>query len=197
VGTSPGRAGHSSERIRLSPALRKFALASHLVVAIGWIGAVLVYLALATAAEMSDNPDTVRAAWIAMELSGWYVIVPLAVASLITGVIMGASTRWHLFRHYWVVFSLALTTFAAAVLVLHMPTVSSKADAARVGGPEELAALGGDLAHPLIGLLVLLAVLVLNVYKPRGMTRYGQRKQAEERVPSPEQRHTQAEAAPG
>ena len=183
----------------MSPALRKFALASHLVVAIGWIGAVLVYLALATAAEISDSPDTVRAAWIAMELSGWYVIVPLAVASLITGVIMGAGTRWHLFRHYWVVFSLVLTTFAAAVLVLHMPTVSSKADAARAGDPADLAVLGSDLAHPLIGLVVLLAVLVLNVYKPRGMTRYGQRKHAEKRSPSPDQRlgQTQAETAPG
>jgi hypothetical protein len=40
----------------------------------------------------------------------------------------------------------------------------------------------GDLLHPALGLVVLLAIQVLNVYKPQGMTRYGQRKQAEERA---------------
>lgn len=172
----------------MSPGLRKVALASHLVFAIGWIGSVLAYLALATAAEVSDNPDTVRAAWIGMELAGWYVIVPLAIAALITGFVMASGTRWGLLRHYWVVFSLVLTSFATAVLVLHMPTVSSQADAARVADPAQLLELGSDLEHPLIGLLVLLAVLVLNVYKPRGLTRYGQRKQAGQPERGPERR---------
>lgn len=164
----------------MSPRLRKVALAAHLVFAIGWIGAVLAYLALATAAEVGDSPDTVRAAWIGMELTGWYVIVPLAIASLITGLVMAIGTRWGLFRHYWVVFSLVLTSFATTVLVLHMPTVSSHADVAREADPARLASLGSDLEHPLIGLFVLLAVLVLNIYKPRGMTRHGHRKQQAE-----------------
>src|SRR5918992_1620811 len=159
----------------MSPALRKIALASHLVFAIGWIGTVLAYLALATAAEVSESPDTVRAAWIAMEITGWYVIVPLAVASLITGLVMATGTRWGLFRHYWVLFSLVLTSFATAILVLHMPTVSSQAHAARDADPAHLSSLGSDLEHPLIGLFVLLAVLILNIYKPRGMTRYASR----------------------
>lgn len=167
--------------MNMSPGLRKLALASHLLFAIGWIGTVLAYLALATAAEVSNSPDTVRAAWIAMEITGWYVIVPLAVASLIAGLVMAIGTRWGLFRHYWVVFSLVLTSFATAVLVLHMPTVSSQADVARDADPARLATLGSDLEHPLIGLFVLLAVLVLNIYKPRGMTRYGLRRQAEQR----------------
>ena len=183
--------------MKLSPGLRKFALGCHLLFAIGWIGAVLAYLTLATAAEVSDSPNTVRAAWIGMELSGWYAIVPLAVASLITGLVMAVGTRWGVFRHYWVVFSLALTTFAVTVLVLHMPTVSSHADTARDADRAELAGLGSDLAHPLIGLLVLLAVLVLNIYKPRGLTRYGQRKQVEQGKRSYEQPldHQKASAA--
>lgn len=171
----------------MSPGLRKLALACHLVVAIGWIGAVLAYLALATAAEVSDSPETVRAAWIAMELTGWYVILPLAVASLLTGLIMAIGTRWGLFRHYWVVFSLVLTSLATAVLVVHMPTVSSQADAARGADPAQLASLGSDLEHPLIGLFVLLAVLILNIYKPLGVTRYGQRHRTERRALRSEQ----------
>ena len=164
----------------LSGRLRKFSLAAHLVFAVGWIGAVLAYLAVATAAEASDETATVRGAWIAMELIGWYTIVPLAIATLITGVVMAVGTRWGLFRHYWVVFSLALTSFAAAVLLFHMPTVSSSADVARAADAARLNDLGGDLAHPAIGAVVLLAVQILNVFKPRGLTSYGRRREAEQ-----------------
>jgi hypothetical protein len=43
-----------------------------------------------------------------------------------------------------------------------------------------LRTLGSTLVHSVGGTVVLLVVLVLNVYKPRGMTRYGWRKQQEE-----------------
>lgn len=161
----------------MKPGLRKFALAAHLTVAVGWIGAAVAYLAVGVAAETSKDTETVRAAWTAMELVGWYVIVPLAVASLLTGLVMALATRWGLFRHYWVLFSLVLTAFATAVSLLHMPTVSAMADIAREAEGDQLYDLGGDLIHPGIGLVVLLVIQVLNVYKPRGMTGYGRRKQ--------------------
>jgi hypothetical protein len=40
----------------------------------------------------------------------------------------------------------------------------------------------GDLLHPGLGLVVILLIQVLNVYKPRGMTRYGWRKEDELRM---------------
>jgi xanthine/uracil permease len=122
-----------------------------------------------------------RAAWMAMELTGWYAVAPLAVGSLVTGVVMALGTRWGLFRYFWVLFAFALTTVATIVLLLHLPTVSSMADTARVAGGARLREMGGDLLHPGVGLVVLLGILVLNVYKPPGMTRYGWRKQQEER----------------
>jgi hypothetical protein len=172
----------------MSPGLRKFALTVHLTVSVGWIGAVVAYLALGVAAVTSPNARPVRAAWIAMELTGWYVIVPLALAALLTGLVMALGTKWGLFRHYWVLFSLVLTILATVVLVVHMPDVSrlagiaAEADGARLGG------LGGDLFHAGGGLLVLLVIQVLNVYKPRGLTPYGWRKQQEERRERHEQR---------
>lgn len=161
----------------MTPALRKLALAVHLVTSVGWIGAAAAYLALAIAIEASENADLVRGAYLALEVTGWYVIVPLAVASLITGLVMALGTRWGLLRHYWVLISLALTLAATAFLLLHMPDVSAMADMARRADDNELDRLGGDLVHPAVGLVVLLIVQVLNVFKPRGTTRYGQRKQ--------------------
>lgn len=161
----------------MRPALRKLALSIHLTFSVGWIGAVIAYLGLGVAAETSRDVQTVRAAWIAMELTGWFVIVPLAVASLVTGLIMALGTKWGLFRYYWVAISFILTLFAAVILVLHMPSVSASVEVAREAEGAALKALGGDLLHPGIGLVILLVVQVLNLYKPPGMTRYGWRKQ--------------------
>ena len=174
----------------MSPPLRKAVLAAHLTCSVGWVGAAVAYVVLGYTAGASTTAETIRATWIAMELVGWYVIVPLAVTSLTTGVVMAIGTRWGLLRHYWVIFSLALTTFATAVLLLHMPSVSVNADRARKADLPELRSLGGDLLHPAFGLVVLLVALVLNIYKPRGLTTYGARKLHERRatadgVPTP------------
>jgi hypothetical protein len=168
----------------MSPRLRKFALATHLTFSVGWIGTVVAYLALGVAAVTSQDAQTVRAAWIAMELTGWYVIVPLALTSLLTGLVMALGTKWGLFRYYWVLFSFALTIFATVILLLHMPDVSVLADVAKEAGGATLNNLGGDLLHPGLGLVVLLVIQVLNVYKPPGMTPYGWRKQQEQRAKS-------------
>ena len=177
----------------MPPHLRKFALSFHLTVSVGWIGAVLAYLALGLTAASTEDAQTLRAAWVGMDVTGWYVIVPLAITSVVTGLVMSLGTRWGLFRHYWVLYSFVMTLVAAVVLVLHMPGVSELANVVREGmtrteGEHLLGQLRrGDLLHPVLGLVVLLTVQVLNIYKPTGMTRYGRRKQRAERAASQEQ----------
>ena len=62
-------------------------------------------------------------------------------------------------------------------------TISYLADTAAdpTTSGDDLRALGSTLVHSVGGTLVLLVILALNVYKPRGMTGYGWRKQHEER----------------
>ena len=169
----------------VSPGLRKLVLTAHLTCSVGWIGAVVAYLALGVAAATGRDAATVRAAWIAMELVGRSALAPLAVAALLTGIAVSLGTPWGLFRHYWVLLSLLLTGVATAVLLLHLPDVSAGAAAARAADGAALRGLGGDLPHAGGGLLVLLVVAGLNVYKPRGLTPYGWRKQQEERARRP------------
>ncbi len=167
----------------MTPRLRKFALAVHITLAVGWIGAVAGYIALDVAAATSQDAQTLRAAYLAMELIAWYVIVPLALASLLTGLVMSLGTKWGLFRHYWVLISLLLTIIATVVLLVETQTISYFADIAAdpTTSSDDLRALGSTLVHSVGGTVVLLVILVLNVYKPRGMTRYGWRKQHEQR----------------
>lgn len=164
----------------MTPGLRKLALTIHLALSLGWIGAAVSYLVLGVSAVRSKDAESIRAAWIAMELTGWSAIVPLAIGSLLTGLIMSLGTPWGLFRHYWVLITFALTIFCVAILLLHMPTVSAMTQITLVG-TAVADGHGGDLLHPSLGLVVLLVITVLNVYKPQGVTPYGWRKQREER----------------
>jgi hypothetical protein len=166
----------------MPPGLRKLVLTVHLTGSVGWIGAGVAYLALGVAAATGGDAGTVRAAWIAMDLIGRWTLAPLALAALLTGVALSLGTPWGLFRHYWVAISLGLTVFAAAILLLHLPDVGATADVARAADDAGLSRLGGDLPHAGGGLVVLLVITVLNVYKPRGLTPYGWRKQREERA---------------
>jgi hypothetical protein len=168
----------------MPPGLRKFALIVHVTASVGWIGAVVAFLALVVAGMTSQDAPMLHAAWIAMELTGWFAIVPLALAALLSGLVMSLGTKWGLFRHYWTLISLVLTILATVVLLGNMQTVSFFAGIAADPSADVGALRGGlqsELLHAGVGLLVLLVIQVLNVYKPRGMTAYGWRKQREQR----------------
>jgi hypothetical protein len=167
----------------MKPGLRKFALAAHITSSVGWIGAVVAYLALVVAT--SQDAQTVRAAFIAMEPIIRFALVPLAFASLLTGLMMSLGTPWGLFRHYWVLAKLLLTVLATRVLLSQLEPINYMASIAADPGTD-IARLGdgGQFLHPGLGLLVLLVIMTLSVYKPRGMTRYGWRKQQKKRKES-------------
>jgi hypothetical protein len=108
---------------------------------------------------------------------------PVGLASLLSGLIMSLGTKWGLVRHYWVLISLVLTIIAPVVLLVETQRISHFADTAAnpATSGEDLRALGSTLVHSVGGAVVLLVILVLNTYKPRGMTPYGWRKQEEQR----------------
>lgn len=171
----------------MAPRVRKFALTAHVACSVGWLGSVAAFLGLAIGGLAGDDEQLVRGLYLAMEFIAWFVIVPLSLASLATGLVQALGTGWGLFRHYWVIAKLLLNVVATGVLLLYMENVGRLAD---VAGATALA--GGDLRglrqqavlHSGAALLLLLAATVLSVYKPRGLTRYGWRKQRELRAAS-------------
>lgn len=159
----------------MPPRARKFVLTAHIVTAVGWLGAVTAYIALDVTAMVSQEAPVLRAAYLAMETTVSYAIVPLAVASVLIGVVNALGTSWGLARHYWVLAKLLLTLFATAILLVETRTVSTLAEAAATSAdPRELP---GTLVHSVGGLVVLLVITIISVYKPRGVTRYGWRQQ--------------------
>lgn len=172
------------------PRLRKAALTAHVTASLGWFGSVAAFLALALAGLSSAEPQTVRGAYVAMEVVGWFVIVPLSIATLVTGVVQSLGTVWGLMRHYWVIAKLLITVVATVLLLVHMQPVGHLADAAA-----RAALAGGELEGMRIQLVadagaaiaVLLTAVGLSVFKPRGMTRYGIRRRRREQGPSARQ----------
>lgn len=169
----------------MGPKLRKFALTSHITLSVSWLGAVIAFLVLSIVAIKSHESEIIRSMFVSMDLIGLYGIVPLSFAALITGLIQGLGTQWGLLRYYWVFVKFILTIFATVALVLHQFTAVKKAAEIASNGSgaifpnEELSRLGLQLVGDAsFAILVLLTAVVLSVYKPWGLTRYGRLKQS-------------------
>lgn len=161
-----------------APALRKFTFTTQVTSSVGWVGAALVFLALAAIGLSSQNETTVRGAYLVMAPAAWFVLVPLAHASLVSGIALSLGTPWGLFRHYWVVFKLAITLFSTAILLIYMGTFREMAGVAA----DPVVDLGlvrnpSPLVHAIFALILLTAATLLAIYKPFGVTPFGERQQ--------------------
>lgn len=168
--------------MKMSPMVRKAALTLHVACSVGWLGAAAAYLAVAIRALASADSAAMRASYPTLELLGWSVIVPLCGAALLSGLLQSLGTPWGLFRHYWVVAKLALTLAATGVLLGHLPAVRHAADLA--AQPATSLADMGMLPTQLVvhaagGMVVLLAITALSVFKPWGLTPLGRRARVE------------------
>ena len=162
---------------------RKAALLAHVSTSVGWLGAVVVFLALAVAGLRSRDDAVVPACYVAMDLTARYAIVPLAAGALVRGLVSSLGTSWGLLRHWWVLAKFVLIVVAGVVLLLQLAPIAALAQAAAGGelaGDPSAARWSGVrlslIVHAAGGLLVLLAAMVLAVYKPRGLTPYGYRR---------------------
>lgn len=169
----------------MTPRLYKLALTTHITVSVGWLGAVAGFLALALAGLTSQEAQMVRAAYLSMGLTAWFVIVPLSLASLPSGLALSLGTRWGVFQHYWVLVKLFITVLATIMLLVHLRPIGHLAAvvAETTLARGELAGLRLQLvANAGTALVALLAATALSIYKPWGRTRYGMRKLREQRV---------------
>ncbi len=170
---------------RMPPALSRLNFTAHVTTSVAWIGAVASFLVLSLAGLTGRDAETVRGAYLAMNLIGGFLIVPLSLAAFLTGIVQSLGTPWGLFRHYWILVKFALTIGATVLLLMHQFT-AVEAAARRVSGNAagtfpEVGRLGVQLvADSGFAVLVLLLITTLAVYKPWGKTRYGKRREREE-----------------
>ena len=149
---------------RLAPRWRKLLLTTHVGASVGLLGTDATVLLLAVTGARGRDPGAV---YPAAQLIGSLLLVPAALLSLVTGVLLGLLTPWGLFRHWWVTAKLVLTTAGAVLsLVVLTPALTGLADAA--GGVVPFAQRLELVRDSGAASLVLVTTLVLSVYKPLG-----------------------------
>jgi hypothetical protein len=172
----------------MTPAVRKLTITAHVTFSVGWLGAVAAFLVLSIAGLTSHDAELVRGAYLSMDLISRFIVIPLCFAALATGLLQALGTPWGLFRYYWILVKFGLAIFATIALLVHQFVAMAEA-AKRVAGAtaeslfsRDFGTLKTELVRaPSLAILLLLGVTTLGVYKPWGLTRYGQRKQQERR----------------
>lgn len=165
--------------MKTRPRLRKLLLTIHVTASVGWVGAIVAYLVLNVVALNSADMTQVRGAYLLMDPVLRYAIAPMAVTSLITGVVISLVTKWGLLRHHWVVASLVLTSLAVGLLFVHMSTEVAELTLRAADPALDPRTERADLPNTIGGLILVSIPLVLNIYKPRGLTRRGRRIQGD------------------
>jgi hypothetical protein len=152
---------------------RKPVLLLHVVSSVGWLGAVAAFLVLALTGLRGSDLLVVRSAYLVMEPVTWSIIVPLAFAALLTGLLLSLGTPWGLFRHYWILMKLLINLLSIVLLLVHTRLIHQVA-AAAAATPLLPTDLRGPRTQLVIASIAALAALMLatllSVYKPRGIT---------------------------
>lgn len=172
----------------MTPAVRKLTITAHVTFSVGWLGAVAAFLVLSIAGLNSHDAELVRGAYLSMDLISRFIIIPMCFAAVATGLLQALGTPWGLFRYYWIVLKFGLAIFATFALLVHQFGAMAKA-AKLVSGSATETLFSADFGPlktelvraPSLAIVLLLVVTTLGVYKPWGLTRYGRRKQQEQR----------------
>ena len=157
--------------------MRKFILFAHVTTSVGLLGAVASFLLLSICGIVSSNVQLVQASYVLLMPLTAYLILPLVVASLLVGIISSLGTPWGLVRYYWVVAKLLLTSVTLIVLLLQMNAISqlSTIAATRMVTDADIGLRIRMIVHAGGGLGVLLLIMILSLWKPKGVTPFGQR----------------------
>jgi hypothetical protein len=154
--------------------LRKLALTFHIILSVGWLGAVAGFVALNVLALNGQNARAILSAYIGMEVVAQRIILPLCFGSLFTGLIQSIGTQWGILKHYWIAVKFFLTVGSTILLLVHMRLISDGAAiAAETIVPNaKLNSIGSELLQKsILALLVLIIVTTISIYKPWGKIR--------------------------
>ncbi|MFJ2909263.1 DUF2269 domain-containing protein [Streptomyces sp. NPDC087228] len=152
----------------LNRSARRSLLVAHVSISVSWLGLTVGLLTLGITAFLTGDPATARAATRAMKIFGDWLIVPVALFSLLSGLVLALGTPWGLARHRWVWTKFWLTLITAALSVFSLRPGINEA-AARGSADIDL------VVAPSVATATYLFITAISVLKPWGMTRRGRR----------------------
>lgn len=151
-------------RLQLSRSARRWWLTGHIIVSVGLLGDSAGFLAVAIRSVTARDPGFSDASWQLLEMFAFVFGIPLSVAALISGLVLGWSSKWGVLRYPWVITKLALILSVMLVGTLVLPGL----EALRQGGPGLETRLVAGAAWDVAALAVATG---LAVFKPGGRRR--------------------------
>ncbi|GGX06010.1 DUF2269 domain-containing protein [Streptomyces noursei] len=159
--------------MQLSRPVRRALLVVHVAVSVSWLGLTAGLLTLGLAGFTAGSAETAVAAYRAMGVLTDFLVLPVAAASLASGVALSLGTHWGLARHRWVLTKFWSTLLAVGLTLLALrPGIAGLAAAAATGRP---APDPGVLVAPAVASALYLFLTAVSVLKPWGRTRRGGR----------------------
>lgn len=154
------------QTIMLTSSWRKLLLTLHVAASVSVLGSDLVLLALGIAGlSGADLRITLPASAI---VSAW-LVAPLAVLALSTGLLLGLLTPWGILRYWWVMIKMMITAVLTG-LVLFVLVPRLGAAAAAVTGPDSSLLAGQEpvlfVVAPAIAATLLVVNVALSIFKP-------------------------------
>jgi hypothetical protein len=162
------------QSMTLPQSWRKLLLTVHVGASVSVLGADLVLLALGMASVGGADPVTI---YPAASLVATWLVAPLALVALASGLALGLLTSWGLFTYWWVTIKLAIVVvLTGAVLFVLVPALGATADA--VTGPTPRLLGAGErlplLIAPATASTLLAVALALAIFKPGWQTPWRQ-----------------------
>ncbi|TDD19255.1 hypothetical protein [Nonomuraea diastatica] len=150
----------------MRPPIRKTVLVIHIIVSVALLGEVWGLVVLNTAATLTNDLGLAHAAYRLMPNLVFAGGIPLSLTALVTGITLGLTSHWGLFRYYWVTVKLGLLV---AVICVGMFLFDPEGMAAATEGGAAAAASGQWSQVTALGaqIVMLIASTVLSVFKPR------------------------------
>jgi hypothetical protein len=144
--------------------MRKPLLAVHIITSVGLLGSSSALLMLAVTAATTDDAALAGSAYELLRTGGMVFGIPLSLAALSSGVVLGLRGRWGVLRYRWTAIKLALQL---AVILCGALLVGPGVEARLDGDGSAwglVAAVGANVA-------MLAAATVISVFKPGGRLR--------------------------
>ncbi|MFF1732600.1 DUF2269 family protein [Streptomyces sp. NPDC058247] len=162
--------------MKLRRPARRATLVVHVTSSACWLGLTLGLVALTVTAITTGSDPMVEGACRAMKVFTDWLVIPLALLTLLSGLLLSLGTPWGLARHRWVYakFWLTLATTAASIFALR-PGVNAAVAAVTAGTP--LPRPSDLVAGTIVSLTAYLFMTVISVLKPWGLTRRGRKQQ--------------------
>ncbi|RUS96643.1 hypothetical protein DSM106972_086660 [Dulcicalothrix desertica PCC 7102] len=154
---------------------KNWLLSFHITSASLWFGTAFCSLALAVYYQNWANGNELYAINAARNLMGEFIIVPSAVSSLVSGLLLCNFTVWGFFKHYWVMAKQILTMMLIVIgsvwlgpLTKQATSISAIERLQVLQNPTYVSIRDAVIVVGAIQTLVLVIIIIISVLKPWG-----------------------------